>query len=43
MVHFFGIMIRIILKPREMGGYIYYFQESPIIHVGPRYSVRLRG
>ena len=43
MVHLFEITLIIILEPRKMGGYIYYFQESPLVHVGPGYSVRLRG
>ena len=43
MVCFFGVMLRMILEPMNMGGYVSYFQKSPIITVGPGYSIRLRG
>ena len=38
-----GIMIRISLEPRNIGGCVSYYQELPTMHVGPKYIVRLRG
>ena len=43
MVCFFGIMLRISMEPRKMGGYVSYFEDNPIIHMGGNYGVRLRG
>ena len=31
MVRFFGVMLRISLEPRKMGGYPSYFQDSPVV------------
>ena len=43
MIRFFGIMLRISLDPRKMGGYTSYFQDNPIITLSNGYSVQLRG
>jgi hypothetical protein len=43
MVRFFGIMLRISLEPRKMGGYSLYFTDSPTVHIGDGYSIELRG
>ena len=43
MVRFFGIMLRISMEPRKMGGYASYFQDPPVIRLGVSYSVRLTG
>ena len=31
------------MDPRKMGGYVSYFQEVPLIHMGVGYSIRLGG
>ena len=43
MIRFFGIMLRISLEPRRMGGYTSYFQDNPTITLSTGYSVQLRG
>lgn len=43
MVRFFGIMLRISMEPRKMGGYTSYFQENPVVSLANGYSVQLRG
>ena len=43
MIQFFGIMLRISMEPRKMGGYVSYFEENPVINIGDHYSVQLRG
>ena len=43
MIRFFGIMLRISLEPRKMGGYLSYFTENPTVHIGDGYSIELRG
>ena len=43
MIRFFGIMLRISLEPRKMGGYCSYFTENPVITIGDGYSIQLRG
>ena len=43
MIRFLGIMLRISLEPRKMGGYASYFQDSPVVAMGGMYSVELRG
>lgn len=43
MVRFFGIMLRISMEPRKMGGYTSYFQENPLVNLASGYSVQLRG
>ena len=43
MVRFFGILLRISMEPRKMGGYESYFQDPPQIHLGVGYNVRLTG
>ena len=39
MVCFFGIMLRISMEPRKMGGYVSYFENNPIIRIGGNYCV----
>ena len=43
MIHFFGIMLRISLEPRKMGGYESYFTEQQSITAANGYSTSLRG
>ena len=43
MIHFFGIMLRISLEPRKMGGYKSYFTEQHSITAANGYSTSLRG
>ena len=43
LIRFFGIMLRISLEPRKMGGYSSYFTENPVITIGDGYSIQLRG
>ena len=43
MVHFFGILLRISLEPRKMGGYTSYFQNSHSITLARGYSSTLQG
>ena len=43
MIRFFGILLRISLEPRKMGGYITYFSEEPVIAMGSTYRCKLRG
>ena len=43
MIHFFGIMLRISLEPRKMGGYESYFVEDQSITLCNGYSATLRG
>ena len=43
MVHFFGILLRISLEPRKMGGYTSYFQESHSITLASGYTCNLQG
>ena len=43
MIHFFGIMLRISLEPRKMGGYQSYFTEQLSITASNGYSTSLRG
>ena len=43
MIRFFGIMLRISLEPRKMGGYETYFVESKSVHLGHGYELQLRG
>ena len=43
MFHLYGIMLGITLDPINIGQYDFYYQELPLIHVGPVYSVRLSG
>ena len=43
MIHFFGIMLRISLEPRKMGGYESYFTEQLSITASNGYSTSLRG
>ena len=42
-VHFFGIMLRISLEPRKMGGYISYFVDDQSITIGNGYTTYLQG
>ena len=42
MIRFFGIMLRISLEPRKVGGYSTYFMDNPNIQLS-NYSVELRG
>ena len=42
MVRFFGILLRISMEPRKMGGYASYFVSNPCVSVGG-YSVQLKG
>ena len=37
MIRFFGIMLRISLEPRKMGGYTSYFLEDPVVMLGSGY------
>ena len=43
MIHFFGIMLRISLEPRKMGGYDSYFIEDHTIVLANGYTVTLTG
>ena len=43
MIRFFGIMLRISLEPRKMGGYPSYFTDQSSLGIGTNYSVHLRG
>ena len=43
MIRFFGIMLRISLEPRKMGGYSSYFTDNSNVQIGTGYSVELRG
>ena len=43
MIRFFGIMLRISLEPRKMGGYCTYFADNTTLHLDSNYSVQLRG
>ena len=43
MISFFGILLRISLEPRKMGGYSSYFAEEPVIGMGNQYYCKLRG
>ena len=43
MVHFFGILLRISLEPRKMGGYESYFSENITVSLASGYSSTLRG
>ena len=43
MIRFFGIMLRISLEPRKMGGYASYFMDQSSLNIGTGYSVHLRG
>ena len=43
MIRFFGIMLRISLEPRKMGGYVSYFTDNPTVVCGDGYSIQLRG
>ena len=43
MVRFFGIMLRISMEPRKMGGYATYFQDNVYMDTGGGYKVKLRG
>ena len=43
MIRFFGIMLRISLEPRKMGGYSTYFADNTTLHLDSNYSVKLRG
>ena len=43
MIRFFGILLRISLEPRKMGGYATYFLEEPVIEMGSAYYCKLRG
>ena len=40
---FFGIMLRIRMEPRKMGGYTSYFQDNPVIKLASGNPVQLRG
>ena len=40
---FFGILLRISMEPRKMGGYVSYFRDPPQVHLGVGYNVRLIG
>eukprot|EP00957_Ditylum_brightwellii_P202741 15331569-Ditylum_brightwellii.AAC.2 len=37
MVHVFGILLRISMDPRRMGGYLSYFQYDPVLDLGQGY------
>ena len=43
MVHFFGILLRISLEPRKMGGYESYFVENQSLTLASGYTASLRG
>ena len=43
MIRFFGIMLRISLEPRKMGGYSTYFTDASTIHLDSDYFIQLRG
>ena len=43
MVHFFGIILRISLEPRKMGGYESYFVENQSLTLASGYTASLRG
>ena len=43
MIHFFGIMLRISLSPRKMGGYDSYFNDNINVTLSNGYSTNLRG
>ena len=43
MNHFFGVMLRIFLEPRKMGGYDSYFIEDHTIVLSNEYTVTLTG
>ena len=36
-------MLKILLEPRNMGGYTSYFTENPTVRIGDGYMVQLRG
>ena len=42
-IRLFGIMLRISIESWNMGGYLYYFVEDPMINLGHGYSVQPRG
>eukprot|EP00957_Ditylum_brightwellii_P103090 7856037-Ditylum_brightwellii.AAC.1 len=39
----FGILLRISMEPRRMGGYVSYFQDDTILNLGQGYHVVLHG
>ncbi len=43
MIRFFGILLKISLEPRKMGGHVSYFTENPAVRIGDGYTVELRG
>ena len=43
MIRFFGILLRISLEPRKMGGYTTYFSDESVIAMGSTYRCKLRG
>ena len=43
MIRFFGIMLRISLEPRKMGGYTTYFTDNSSMSIGHGYNVELQG
>ena len=43
MVHFFGILIRVSLEPRKMGGYESRFENNATISLASGHSFVLRG
>ena len=43
MIQFFGILLKISLEPRKMGGYVSYFTENPTVRIGDGYMAELRG
>ena len=43
MIRFFGIMLRMSIEPRHLGGYEAYFHPSTSIQAGKNYSVQLSG
>ena len=42
MIRFFGIILRISMEPRNMGGYTSYFEEDPVVILGSGYFCKLR-
>jgi hypothetical protein len=40
-IQFFGIMLIISMETRKMGGYVSYFEDSPVISMGGLYKVHL--
>ena len=43
MIHFFGILLRVSIEPRKMGGYATYFTEDHNVTLSTGYSTNLRG